>query len=107
MKINDLYCENGFYDVSVLLKNITGNSYSPMAEVYIKLINEEVQKKLNATKEDISSNQIGDNQNKEIKDTILENIKENKFLYGFIGIILIAIVITILVLKFKPKKKRR
>ena len=98
--------ENGFYDVFVLLKTITGNSYYPRAEVFIKSINEIIpENQSNETAEDNSPNQQENQQEKEIKEIISEAIKDHKFIYLIVGIILITILITLSVLKFKPKKK--
>ena len=84
------------------MKNITGNSYYRRAEIYIKSINEEPLK-TNTTQEDNSDEDS--NSQAETKNNELEKIKENKLIYGIVGVILIAIVITLLVIKFKPKKK--
>ena len=100
---------NGFYDFSVLLKNITRNIYYRRAEVYIKSISEEISNQQNTTKEDNNTNEEGNLQedSNKVKDAISQNIEDNKLIYEIIGIILIAIVITLLVLKFKPKKKKK
>ena len=81
--------DNGFYDVSVLLKNITGNPYYHRAEIYIKSINEKIQNQSNITKEE-----------NYLKD------KEDKSNYILTGITLIAIIIISLIFIFKLKKKK-
>ncbi len=111
---------NGFYDLSVLLKNITGHTYYRKAEVHTKSINEEIQdqsnkieqdnnktKDTNLTEKDNNLNEKDNLQkgNNKTKDTIQENIKYDKSIYVIIGVISIAIIITLLILKFKPRKK--
>jgi hypothetical protein len=101
--------DDGFYDVSVLLKNITGNTYYRRAEVFVKSINEETSKIQSNIPEESNADENSNNQenNKENKDIISEKIKDNKLIvYEIIGIILITIVIIFLILKFKSKKKR-
>jgi hypothetical protein len=101
---------NGFYDISVLLKNITGNTYYRRAEVYIKSINEEIQNQSNTKEQDNNINDEENQQEKEIKETSSEIIKDNKFIiYGIIGLVAILLILLIIRLfksKFKIIKKK-
>ncbi len=91
---------NGFYDLSVLLKSITGNSYYYYeADLYLKLINE----KIPQNQQDFSGKKNPSNESNQ--QDIFKNIKNNKSIYWTFGIILAAIILAFVILKLKTKKK--
>jgi parallel beta-helix repeat protein len=121
---------DSYYDLSVFLEEI---KYS-RATLVIKELNESIFPVIKEEEAIQNNSEINDsNVNEDLNESIFPVIKEeeaiqnnseindsnvnedlnseknqdNKFIYSLVGIILIAIVITILTLKSKPKKKRK
>lgn len=97
---------DGFYDLLVSLKSITGKSPYQKGDFYIQLINEEILKKSEnmAKNESTGSNNFQEESNS--KGDLL-NDNSSKSLYRILGVVLALVVVLFLIIKYSPRIKRK